>query len=446
MVLLIFLILLLALFYLVYETRGKDLFAPSVLLMSGYILTTVFAIYNVERWKTDVSIYMLFIVASGIITFAFTEQFVQRVRVKRKSPKNNFTDSCSDQLHSLARQNYTVLLWIAIAISLIATVFVYREMIRIAYSDFKAWGNVVYNYKINKASVSMSGVARVLQKITKAFAYIYAFIFANAVTEMEKIKIRDVLKRTIFLVPGIIYSVQQMFLGARIGVLALLIAVLFFIYYCGWKKWERRWTLNVKRFIQVVAAFVLVSVIFFQVRELVGRQQRTEGIVDYIATYVGGSFDLFSQYLRNPSQYRNSIEVFSGVVDNLQSYLGIMKGVPITTSHEFRNAVTGVSIGNTYTAFRSYYNDFGYLGVLGLSFLLAVIFGGVYYSLLRTKRLKKSSICILIIYAMQLYSVPFHFFTDYFFARIAVNMILDFAFVIIICGVVFKEKYLKLST
>lgn len=49
-------------------------------------------------------------------------------------------------------------------------------MMRIAYSDFKSWGNKVYNYKINKDNYAMSGLGKRAGKMTKASAYIYLFV------------------------------------------------------------------------------------------------------------------------------------------------------------------------------------------------------------------------------------------------------------------------------
>lgn len=36
-------------------------------------------------------------------------------------------------------------------------------------------------------------------------------------------------------------------------------------------------------------------------------------------------------------------ESFSGIVDNCQLYFGALKNITIVTSHEFRNAATGIT-------------------------------------------------------------------------------------------------------
>ena len=191
---------------------------------------------------------------------------------------------------------------------------------------------------------------------------------------------------------------------------------------------------------------MVVCISFFKIKELVGRQQESLGVVDYVATYLGGSFDLFSQYVREGRESFKGYESFSGIIDNLQSYFGMLKHITIVTSHEFRNAATGVTIGNTYTGFRNYYNDYGIFGVCLLSNLLALIFSGVYGKIKRLNNLKRKDMVIIIIYATQIFCMPFHFFTDYFFPRISLNMVMDFGLIGIVTCFVFNKNDLSIET
>lgn len=176
-----------------------------------------------------------------------------------------------------------------------------------------------------------------------------------------------------------------------------------------------------------------------------GRQQESLGVLDYVATYLGGSFDLFSQYMRETRGAFKGYESFSGVVDNLQSYFGVLKNVTIVTSHEFRNAATGVTIGNTYTGFRNYYNDYGIFGVCILSNMLAVIFSSTYTRIKRLNRVKQGDLVLIVFYSTQIFCMPFHFFTDYFFPRISLNMVIDFMLIVILTCFVFNKKDLILK-
>lgn len=423
--------------------QGKDVFCPGVLIVSGYVMTSVFSIYNYDRWKTKISPYMLFLVFVGMMAFLIMDRFQKKMSFKKKF--NTEEDVVGDQLHQLANSSFKVVVIISIIICVIATIVVYREMVRIAYSDFKAWGNVIYNYKKNKALFKMNIYGRLSQKITKSFAFIFAFVFSNRITENKRINRNAILSNAIYIIPGLLYIIQQTLLGVRIGAIGFIISIAFFAYYCFWKKNKRHWSFDFLRFVKLFIAVFIIGYIFFKVRELVGRQQETKGLIDYISTYLGGSFDLFSQYLYDHYMDKDSVEVFSGIVNNIQTYFGVMKDVKFTTVLEFRDSPTGVNIGNVYTSFRSYYNDFGLLGVVLLSGTLSVIFSGTYFSLIRAKTFNNNLLCKIILYGMLLYCIPFHFFTDYFYSLISLNMLMDFALTILFCKILFKRKHLRIS-
>ena len=57
-------------------------------------------------------------------------------------------------------------------------------------------------------------------------------------------------------------------------------------------------TRSISTLIKGFVGAMMICVCFFKIKELVGRQQESLGVLDYVATYLGGSFDLFSQYMR----------------------------------------------------------------------------------------------------------------------------------------------------
>lgn len=236
-----------------------------------------------------------------------------------------------------------------------------------------------------------------------------------------------------------------MILGARIGVIGFMVSIAFSIGICRWIKYRKVYKININTLIKGFVGAMVICVCFFKIKELVGRQQESLGVLDYVATYLGGSFDLFSQYMRETRGAFKGYESFSGVVDNLQSYFGVLKNVTIVTSHEFRNAATGVTIGNTYTGFRNYYNDYGIFGVCILSNMLAVIFSSTYTRIKRLNRVKQGDLVLIVFYSTQIFCMPFHFFTDYFFPRISLNMVIDFMLIVILTCFVFNKKDLILK-
>lgn len=440
--LVLFFILLIGMMYFFYELNRRDVISPTFLLVLGYVITAVGAIYNQERWRSEIELIVLLVVFIGIVSFALSELFVSKIKKKKNLFKGN---TLAYQLSSINTMDSKFKCVVLSIICAILTYFIYKEVVRIAYVDFKEWGNLLYNFKSNLANNSMNSIARYGFRFTKAVAFVYSFIFMNIITEQKRITLKIILRNIIYIIPIVIYSIQSILTGGRIGILMLLIGIFFFYSILKFYKTGYRWKPNIKNLVKILFFGVVVCILFFEVQELIGRQQKSIGVLDYIMTYVGGSFDLFSQYVRNPMGKQDEIMTFTGIIDSLQRYFGLLKNVVICTSSEFRTSNTGVLIGNTYSAFRNYYNDGGILGTIVFSSLLSIIFTSMYHSIIRIKRLSYKKIVLICFYATILYSLLFHFFTDYFFSTISVGMVIDILFIIMVVRITIENKALNIQ-
>ena len=324
--LVVMLIFLLILLFAVWESK-KDLMSPSFLLLVGYIITTICSIYNAERWKSDISGYMLFIVSLGIISFIVGEEVAGKIKPLKsyvELPERN------NDLTSFVWKASTFRCLCMTVICIVSTFIVYKDVVRIAYLNFREWGNLLYNFKENLGDNSMNSAARIGMRLTKSIAYISAFLLMNNLTE-KKDNRRNLLVDIIYMGSIITYVVQSLLTGSRIAVIMILVGMMFLYLTLRYIKSGYKVHINIKRIIQAVMGITLICILFFNVQELVGRMQQSEGPIDYLTTYLGGSYDLFSQYLReNRSSNRQVIETLSGVVDNLQRYFGMLKNVELS--------------------------------------------------------------------------------------------------------------------
>lgn len=438
--LVVMLIFLLILLFAVWESK-KDLLSPSFLLLVGYIITTICSIYNAERWKSDISGYMLFIVSLGIISFIVGEEVAGKIKPLRsyvELPERN------NDLTSFVWKASTFRCLCMTVICIVSTFIVYKEVVRIAYLNFREWGNLLYNFKENLGDNSMNSAARIGMRLTKSIAYISAFLLMNNLTE-KKDNRRNLLVDIIYMGSIITYVVQSLLTGSRIAVIMILVGMMFLYLTLRYIKSGYKVHINIKRIIQAAMGITIICILFFNVQELVGRMQQSEGTLDYLTTYLGGSFDLFSQYLReNRHSNRQVVETLSGVVDNLQRYFGMLKNVEFSIYPEFRRAQTGVLIGNTYTGFRNYYNDLGIVGVFIFSWLLGFLFSFVYRSIVLMKRFSVMKVTLIIAYSTYLYCILFHFFTDYFYLKISVGMVIE-TILLIACTYFVYGRKIKLG-
>lgn len=418
--LIVMLIFLLALLFIVWESK-KDLMSPSFLLIAGYIITTVCSIYNVERWQSKISGYMLFIVAIGIISFLIGEELAGKIISLKNVTVNN--DRNQDLTYFVWKTSTFRCILLAV-ICILSTIIVYQEVVRIAYIDFKEWGNLIYNYKENMSEVSMKSLGRIGMRLTKSIAFIAAFLLMNNLTEAKQNR-RNIFALIIYIIPIVTYTVQSLMTGSRIAVIMLVLGMVFSNITLKYIKSGKKININIKRIVQVVIALVVVCILFFNIQEMVGRQQKSQGVIDYISTYLGGSYDLFSQYIRENPYGTQVVETFSGIVDNCQRYFDLLTNVKFSIYPEFRWSQTGILIGNTYTGFRNYYNDLGMLGVILFSLFLGLLFSLVYRYLLVIRRYSTFRISFFIIYSSYIYCILFHFFADYFYLKISVGMFIE---------------------
>jgi oligosaccharide repeat unit polymerase len=229
--------------------------------------------------------------------------------------------------------------------------------------------------------------------------------------------------------------------------------LLFFIVYYHLKvenrKWNKRflksvgviafasYTLLLQRFQIVMAAVMCLTMLYFMARRIRIRAvvASVSGIVVffyYISTLRAGQ--LISYYLYTTSRMRFShhfallTEPYMYLVMNLENFARAATRVDSYSfgyyTFDFVFALTGlkhwlsqyfqlqetpflVSGYNTYTAFWTFYRDFGPFGITFVPLLMGLLIGCTYYALRRSPSLK-----LLTAYAVMVFVVIFSFFNS----------------------------------
>ena len=424
MELLLLIIITLMIMAISYNLMNKDIMSPSFLLLSGYLISFISTLYNLRDWDVSISIYTCVIFLIGMISFVVGELFIKRMALGRQNQK--FLGQV--EMIEIAGWKYAF----AIGICVFALYLTYREVVRIANLNFVSWGNLAYNYKTNVVNgelegASLSTVVQQINKFTKGFAYVFLFVFINNLfVNREK---RGVVKNFINLIPSILFSFQCLIKGGRFQIIALIIGALF-LYYFYWRK-TRGWNkvIPFKYIIKIILFAVVVIAVFWLSREFVGRMSKDTDLMGYVTRYLGGGVALFELYLQDATMlHDNAIEVFSGIVGSLNK---VGFDIVSRASHEFRSS-SGIIIGNAYSALRNYYHDYGIIGVVGLNFVLSVIFSKAYYQFKLISKLTPYKTFKVVLYSAFVYTIFFQFFTDYFFTKISVGLIIE-VFIMWLC-------------
>lgn len=416
MVILLYIFLLLCIVLLSIKLSRGDYFNLTLIFLAGYLLSAICCLYNVTTWGVDLHLKTIIILFLGMIAFmcgCYIGKRVRRKSVVRVDIQNNLLD-----MIQYGEGKWK--LFVVIIFDICMVLLLYRDIVRIASVNMVSWGNLFYNFRSNLGNdnldVGYSTVVNMGLRITKPLAYIYAAIFAERVVNPKNKS--SIINRIAYLIPVAIYAFQVILQGYRIQLVALIIALIFDLFFFFQIVYEWKARINFKIAARICMFFILVCIGFYYVKFFIGKLQESNGVVAYVTNYFGGSLQLFDMYLENPST--KGYETFAALVDSLKKF-GLFNGIETVVQHEYRSASTGVYIGNVYTGFRNYYNDYGIIGVVLFSALYGYIFSK-WYQILKTRRVWKfDSVFSFLLYSYFLYTVVFHFFTDYFFALMGVG-------------------------
>lgn len=419
----IYLLLILTIFILLlsYACCNKDVMAPSFLVCTGFLFSFICAAYNIKNWELNISLETIFILSLGILSVVLGDAFCKKVFVK----KNKSSCEVANYIFISRWKCLVVILFCLIVLYLN-----YREVVRIANLNYVTSGNLIYNYKTNVVNADLEGASinsyvAQANKVVKAFAYIFLFVFLNNVFALKRISKQNKIKNVSYLLPGILYCLQWLIKGGRYETISYIISFVFLLYFfwrrkVGWKK-----EIPVKYITRIILLTGLIIGLFWISSEILGRKSASNNTaMVYLFKYFGGSLVNFDSYLKDDLVFYNKAhETFAHFVRDLNSWG--LSNVEVVTSHEFRRAPSGIAIGNAHSAIRNYYHDFGVIGVVLMCLLFGVIFSFLYNKVIRISNINKKNSCLIIMYASWTYMPLFFFFTDYFFPKIGKGFLIE---------------------
>lgn len=408
----------------------SDLLSASFLVLAGYFVSSLFAIYGSEKWGTDICWMLIAVLFAGWSAFICGEIFIKQIVYK----KNWCNRQAVAEIHEISYQPAVIALFIVL--NIVITLLLYKEVSRIAnISGDSAITGMIAGYKENALDNSISGLVTQLLKITKGTAYVCAAMFCNNVICSSNRK--AFFRQSILLVPGIIYCAQCIMKGGRYNVIAYLIALVFYgvfmlQYIHCWK-----YKIPIKLLIKIILAALFIMYAFWFYKEFLGRKSDAL-FSDYIAQYVGGPYELFNQFVKEKGNWVTMNETFAGLIGSINKVFGT--NISSLGYHEFRFTSTGIMLGNAYSGMRNYYADYGIIGVVIICFFYSVFVNKVYCHLAKSKNIY-SLFFELIYLGSIVYCLVFHFFSDYFLARISIGYIVEILVMYVIYRVIVKTKF-----
>ena len=425
----------------------KDILAPSVMMCNMFIISTVFALINVDNWEVNYQVETFLIISTGITVFLagvlFSHFLFQNVHISVSHYKSDINTNNDDS------QIQTWKLVILVCIGIVSIIWYFFEIRRIVGAYGYNVLNVFASYRIittyilanrSDSTIQMTSfLLNQLVRLTYSAGYAAAYILIkyrvrkNSQTQKPR-KINVILLRCI-----LVLSIVPGFMGAeRNQFLQLLVAIMVF-YYVLWHQ-EHGWARDISwKFIRIGLVGVVVGIpVFYQLLRLVGRSTALSAF-ESGSVYIGSSIPLLNMYIENPAQ---PPRVFGE-----ESLLGIhqfLKNIGVDTyvknRHlEFRH-LNSYTESNIYTFFRRPLHDFGLVGMYIFVVLIAIFFGWFYYGKIKNKRQTKSLDYWTIMYGYFFYWIVYSSIDQRSISYIATTPIMNIAAMLIVYWILVSKK------
>ena len=410
----IFILLLFSLFIM-----NNDFLFPATVVLVVYAFSVMLAIVEIKKWEIYISTETLIIFSVGLLTY-FIVGIITMGKARPLCIKNKLRNTEGNH-HEVFEVNGIITV-VVILINVYVAVEMYKAVKATALvaGVFSSVGEMIGNSRnaviYGLTSLNLTSIVRYLYHFQYAASYVYLYIEMLRIAKRKKAKRVTIISHWL---PIVLFFVTTFIRGERMACLEIVTAGIFLFYYFFKEQHGGKLKgFQAKFALKVVGVAIIVLIAFSQIRGLVGRTN-TYDIIDYIAHYAGAPIKLFDMFVQNPP-CKNSTVWGAETFINIWRYIGYKTGNDALSgmimNKEFRS-VNGFSLGNVYTAFREYMNDFGFYGIVVLTAIHSFFFTYYYKCINRKNRptfITKIDFSVLL-YAFLVPSLFFFSIDDRFF-------------------------------
>ncbi len=402
-------IILLILCFLVYILQGLDPISPALLFCGGFAACLVATSIFSRMWNYEMSSTVFVVVLGGCLLFVVSSAICRRIALKS-------VDELDVRDYRLPVNNAYL---ITLAVFVLVVTLVSMKLIMQAYPSDSLGGSIARYNSVIKFTDDGANVFPPLwdkfRNLASMAGYLFAFYLAQSFVEQDK--------------PAIVLS----FFGTTVACLFQVLSASrtmavgyifsFVVAYVMLRRHRdgRLPEIRVKTMLLIVAAVLLFLVSFqFVARTFQGRNTSSDPLV-YISAYIGAEIPNLDTFIQaggantNPAiwgymTFRNTIR-WIGSQFGFSSFI-YQYDLPF-------NVINGVSTGNVYTTFYAFIYDFGYIGFIFLTMLMAAFSQMVYSKSCKLNSGWASSIWV-IVYSIIAYALLLSFFSNKFYENVFV--------------------------
>lgn len=404
--------LLIMLFLVAFYSAEEDILAPGSIVCLMWIFSTICAIYNIDKWGIALHSNTIGVIVLGLSAFIIGAFMGRRLPILTIG-KNKVVDDSNYELQII--NVWKLAFWAFVAVNIVTVLWQIKWVLS-QVGSIGAWSEMMTAYRSENSSwntdaISKPSILSNLEVLLAVTAYVTTYIGINNIFAGEK------KKRVICLfIPGLLFATDKILNAGRGDILLYIGAIVLTVYIILQTKYHWKKKISRKYIKYMIVAVIGVTLLFSASRSWVGRTNESDTL-DYVTMYAGGPIQLFDMYMQNPEAPSDIFgkETFHTLIN----YLGKLFKVPewrYIAHLEFRYS-NGVNLGNVYGAFRYYLYDFGYVGVVLLSFLEAEFYAYVYQRIKKSGCKSNDSFRWIVIFYMYLAPSLFMFsIADYTYA------------------------------
>lgn len=390
-----------------------DIIHPGFVVPFVFFLSTVCAIYNIDTWGIELHYQTISILLSGVALYFVVSFIVYYLMILSKSS--------AWECHELNEIEVdSTIVAVLSAVEGLVTILFLREVVRITGGSMNSLSSIAFSlgrYKqltyFTQESEGVGGIVVQLYQFVSVIGLLFVYVAITQYISKKKVKIK-------YIVPILIYAVSIIASGNRLSLLRMVIfaMVVYFVLWHRAKGWEK--PVRLSAIIRLVVIIVIVLAVFVGLRTIIGKTGRTIEVdpIYYISEYAGGSIQLFDMFIKSPG-HQSSIFGYRTLY-YINNYIGRVtnnSSLDYLFAYEFRRS-NGVRIGNVYTGFRAFYEDFGYFGMCICILIHSTVFS-LMYAAIRKRSIKKKSMGYdlpLILFARMSYGYFFmsiNYYSDF---------------------------------
>ena len=399
-----------------YYLNNRDYLSPGTIFSFMFLLSAVDCAIYLPKWDTSISVDTALTIFAGVLSFSLSALCIRALDRRKKR-----AITMEEERRITVKIYITkVQLVIFLLFQSFISVMVLRQVLALTapYLDSAGISNAISTYqhlaKNTTLNLRFSTWLIYSSLVTSSSGFFFGYVIAHNLFYKHKNGILLYANFAISAAGGLLT-------GSRGNSLQMILTTAFILLFF-YKSKGKGTLLKGKTLAKIAIAGVVLLIAFQWTAGLMGRS-KGDSFGDYISVYLGAPMKNMDLFLtKQVDASKGHSETFLMQMNWWDSHFG--NGAQYAINTQF-NYVNGHNLGNVYSCFKSFYADFGMVGVILLSILMGIIIQLLHENIHRlfTEYTANGKITIIVIYSYLLFSVMFCFFSNKFYESFTITFV-----------------------